>query len=76
MSETAIGVSEQSKCSEVEHEARRLTQWPVETRVTVTRNTTIQVKPKWLPGHPPELWDSVRLLLADAKRHEFEIDQV
>ena len=27
-------------------------------------------------GHPPELSDSVKLLLSDAKRHGFEIDQV
>ena len=27
-------------------------------------------------GHPPELSDSVKLLLFDAKRHGFEIDQV
>ena len=29
-----------------------------------------------LQGHPPELSDSVKLLLSDAKRHGFEIDQV
>ena len=29
-----------------------------------------------LQGHPPELSDSVKLLLPDAKRHGFEIDQV
>ena len=29
-----------------------------------------------LPGHPPELSDSVKLLLTDAKRHGFEIDQI
>ena len=27
-------------------------------------------------GHPPELSDSVKLLLSDAKRHGFEINQV
>ena len=30
----------------------------------------------YLQGHPPELSDSVKLLLSDAKRHGFEIDQV
>ena len=29
-----------------------------------------------LPGHPAELSDSVKLLLSDAKRYGFEIDQV
>ena len=29
-----------------------------------------------LQGHPPELSDSVKLLLSDAKRHGFEIDHV
>ena len=29
-----------------------------------------------IQGHPPELSDSVKLLLFDAKRHGFEIDQV
>ena len=29
-----------------------------------------------IQGHPPELSDSVKLLLSDAKRHGFEIDQV
>ena len=29
-----------------------------------------------LQGHPPELSDSVKLLLSDAKRYGFEIDQV
>ena len=34
------------------------------------------VFPLSLQGHPPELSDSVKLLLSDAKRHGFEIDQV
>ena len=29
-----------------------------------------------IPGHAPELSDSVKLLLIDAKRQGFEIDQV
>ena len=29
-----------------------------------------------IQGHPPELSDSVKLLLSDAKRHRFEIDHV
>ena len=29
-----------------------------------------------ISGHPPELSDSVKLLLPDVKRHGFEIDQV
>ena len=29
-----------------------------------------------LPGHPPELSDSVKLLLSDARRHGIELDQV
>ena len=29
-----------------------------------------------LQGHPSELSDSVKLLLSDAKRYGFEIDQV
>ena len=29
-----------------------------------------------IQGYPPELSDSVKLLLFDAKRHGFEIDQV
>ena len=31
---------------------------------------------KLLQGHPPELSDSVKLLLTDAKRHGFEINHV
>ena len=30
----------------------------------------------FLQGRPPELSDSVKLLLSDAKRYGFEIDQV
>ena len=30
----------------------------------------------YIPGHPAELSDSVKLLLTDAKSHVFEIDQV
>ena len=37
--------------------------------------TTIEW-PMLIQGHPPELSDSVKLLLSDAKRHGFEIDQV
>ena len=33
-------------------------------------------KPVDVQGHPPELSDSVKLLLFDAKRHGFELDQV
>ena len=33
-------------------------------------------KHRRVPGHPPKLSDSVKLLLIDAKRHRFEIDQV
>ena len=29
-----------------------------------------------LQGHPPELSDSVKLLLSDARRHVFEVGQV
>ena len=29
-----------------------------------------------IPGHPPELSDSVKLLLTGAKSHVFEIDPV
>ena len=41
----------------------------------------VMTKPKLflrinLQGHPPELSDSVKLLLSDAKRYGFEIDQV
>ena len=30
----------------------------------------------FIPGHPPEFSDSVKLLLTDAKRHVLEIDQI
>ena len=32
--------------------------------------------PQYLQGHPPELSDSVKLLLTDANKHGFEINQV
>ena len=42
---------------------------PCEEAKTAAHKNQIQ-------GHPPELSDSVKLLLSDAKRHGFEIDQV
>ena len=48
--------------------------------IVIVVNTVIYIisshSEPFLPGHPPELSDSVKLLLFDAKRHGFEIDQV
>ena len=37
---------------------------------------SLLMKRRKLQGHPPELSDSVKLLLSDAKRYGFEIDHV
>ena len=48
--------------------------------IVIVVNTVIYIisspSKSFLPGHPPELSDSVKLLLTDVKRHGFGIDQV
>ena len=40
------------------------------------KDNLMQFEGSFLQGHPPELSDSVKLLLSDAKRYGFEGDQV
>ena len=50
----------------------------IELRIDlVTRpDTRAKTVRRALQGHPPELSDSVKLLLSDAKRYGFEFDHV